>query len=172
MWRWVAIAAGVVAAGFLGIGVLVPHVSVTHSALINRSPEVVWKVFTDASRAKEWRTGLMSMETMSGAPLTAGSRRHFVFLERDRRVDMQETITAIEPPRLYAFDSTMEQAKGHTTVRLTPKDGGTEIAAESVYTGQSMLWRSLMVVFNSQIGEREAEDLAKLKALAEAEPQT
>jgi uncharacterized protein YndB with AHSA1/START domain len=172
MWKWVAVAVGVVVAAFFGIGVIVPHVSVTRSTMINRSPDVVWKVFTDTSRTKDWMTGLMSMETVSGAPMTVGSRHHLVFLERDRRVDMQETVTAVEPGRLYAFDSSMEQATGHTTVRLAPKDGGTEIAIASVYTGQSMLWRSVMVMVSSMIGEREGEDLAKLKALAEAEPAT
>lgn len=170
MWRWVAVAAGVVIAAFLAIGIVKPSVSISHSTLVNRSPEVVWKVFTDASRAKEWMTGLMSMETVSGTRMTVGSRHKLVFLENDRRVEMQETITALEPGKLYAFDSSMEQMTGSTTVRLTPKDGGTQLTFEGDFRGRSMLWRSLMAILQPMIDKRQGEDMDKLKALVEAEP--
>jgi uncharacterized protein YndB with AHSA1/START domain len=170
MWRWVAVAVGVLVVAFLCIGVVKPSVSVSLSTLVNRSPEVVWKVFTDASRAKEWMTGLMSMETVSGTRMTVGSRHKLVFLENDRRVEMEETLTAIEPGKLYAFDFSLKEATGSTTVRLTPKDGATQLTFEGDFRGRSMLWRSLMVILQSMVDKRQSEDMEKLKTLAEAEP--
>ena len=170
MWKSIVIVVGLLVLAFFALGFIKPEIQVTSSTVINRSPEVVWKVFTDPPRTKEWLTGLQRMETISGAHLAVGSRHRLTFREGNRWIEMDEVVTAVEAGRLYAFNSSMDVMKGSTNVRLMPKDGGTELAFESIYGGRSMFWRSIMVVMQGTIARREAGDMAKLKALVEAEP--
>jgi len=170
MWKWIAIILGLVCAAFIAIGFFKPEVSVVNSTVINRSPEVVWRVFTDTARAKEWMTGLDSIQTISGGHLQPGSVHKLVFIDSGRRMDLTETVTAVEPNRLFAFDSSMEEMHGTTNVILAPKDAGTTLTFESVYRGNSIVWRSMMVVMQHSIEERGSNDLAKLKLLVEKEP--
>jgi uncharacterized protein YndB with AHSA1/START domain len=170
MWKWIAIVIGLLCIAFLALGFIKPDIQVVNSTLVNRSPDVVWKVFTDVPRTKDWLTDLHSMETISGGHLAVGSRHKLVFQQGNHRTEMEEVVTAVEPDKLYSFDASMDVMKGSTNVRLTPKDGGTELAFESSYAGQSILWRSMMVIMRPMILKREAEDMAKLKALVEAEP--
>jgi uncharacterized protein YndB with AHSA1/START domain len=171
MWKSIAIVIGLLIVAFFALGFIKPEIQVTSSTVINRSPEVVWKVFTDRPRTKLWLTGLERMETISGAHLAVGSRHRLTFREGNRWIQMDEVVTAVEPGKLYAFKSSMDMMKGSTVVRLTPKDGGAELTFESIYGGRSMFWRSVMAVMQGTIARRQAEDMAKLKALVEAEPQ-
>lgn len=170
MWKWSAIVIGLLCAGFLALGVSKPEVSIRSSTVIQRSPEVVWKVFTDTARTAQWMTGLKSMQTISGKHLEPGSRHKLVFNEGGDLVELEEVVTAVEPMRLYAFDSSMKQSTGSTVVRLTPKDGGTELSFESVYRGRTLWWRSLMAVMQPMISKTDDEYLQKLKTLVEKEP--
>ena len=170
MWKWIAIILGLACAAFVAIGFWKPEVSTVNSTVINRSPEVVWRVFTDPARTKEWMTGLESMQTISGGHLQPGSVHKLVFVEGNRRIELNETVTAVEPNRLYSFDSSMEEMHGTTNVILAPKDAGTEVTLESVYRGNSIVWRSMMVVMQHAMHERETVDLARLKLLVEKEP--
>ncbi len=170
MWKWVAIVIGLVCAGLLALGISKPEISIHSSTVIQRSPEVVWKVFTDTARTPEWMTGLKSMKTISGAHLEPGSRHKLVFNEGGDLVELEEVVTAVEPNKLYAFDSSMNRLTGTTVVRLTPKDGGTELSFESVYRGRTLWWRSMMAVMQPVISKTDEEYLLKLKALIEKEP--
>ncbi|MGH8314891.1 MAG: SRPBCC family protein, partial [Steroidobacterales bacterium] len=169
MWKWIAIILGLLCAAFIALGFFKPEVSAVNSTLINRSPEVVWRIFTDPARAKEWMTGLDSIQTISGGHLQPGSVHKLVFIDGDRRMDLSETVTAVEPNRLFAFDSSMEEMHGTTNVILAPRDAGTELTFESVYRGNSIVWRSMMVIMEHAINERETVDLARLKLLVEKE---
>src|SRR5258705_10515448 len=146
MWKWIAVILGLVCAAFIAIGFVRPEVSAVDSTVINRSPEVVWRVFTDAARAREWMTGLQSIQTISGGHLQPGSVHKLVFIDGNRRMELNETVTAVEPNRLFAFDSSMEEMNGTTNVILAPKDAGTELTFESVYRGNSIVWRSMLVI--------------------------
>lgn len=170
MWKWIAIILGLACTAFIALGMIKPEIEIASGAVINRSPEVVWRVFTDPARAKEWMTGLDSIQTISGGHLQPGSVHKLVFVDGDRRLDMQETVTAVEPSRRFAFASSMEEMNGTTEVILAPKDAGTELTFKSVYRGNSIVWRSMMVVMQHSIEERETQDLARLKALVEKEP--
>jgi uncharacterized protein YndB with AHSA1/START domain len=170
MGKWIVIAVGVVVAVFLTLGAAMPQIKVVSRATIGRSPAVVWRVFTDEARTKEWLSGLRSMETISGAPLTVGSQHRLTLMESGEKMQMLEVVTAVEPEKLYAFDSAMEELKGHTDVTLARNGTGTEIVFDAVYDGGSLLQRSLMVLMQPQMQERQGKNLAKLKALVEAEP--
>ncbi len=170
MWKWIAIILGLVCAAFIAIGFVRPEVSAVNSTVINRSPEVVWRVFTDAARAREWMTGLQSIQTISGGHLQPGSVHKLVFIDGNRRMELNETVTAVEPNRLFAFDSSMEEMNGTTNVILAPKDAGTELTFESVYRGNSIVWRCMLVIMQHALDERETVDLARLKLLVEKEP--
>ncbi len=170
MWKWIAILVGIACALFLAIGLAKPDIHIVNSVHVDRSPDVVWKVFTDMPRSKEWLTGLNSMERISGEHLTVGTRSKLVFFDGGRREEMEETTTAVEPGKLYAFDSTMDMMSGSTTVRLAPNGTGTDLTFDSTYAGKNVLWRSALALMQSTVEKREAEDMGKLKALVEAEP--
>jgi hypothetical protein len=60
--------------------------------------------------------------------------------------------------------------RNSTVVRLTPKDGGTELSFESVYRGRTVWGRSMLALMQSVISNTEDEYLLKLKTLIEKEP--
>jgi carbon monoxide dehydrogenase subunit G len=170
MWKWIAILTGIACAAFFAVGFIKPEVHIVNSVHVHRSPDVVWKVFTDMSRSKEWLTGLNSMERISGEHLAVGTRSKLVFFDGGRREEMEETTTAVEPGKLYAFDSSMDMMSGSTSVRLTPNGAGTDLTFDSTYAGKTFLWRSALALMQSSVEKRGAEDMGKLKALVEAEP--
>src|SRR5258705_1303275 len=163
MWKWIAVILGLVCAAFIAIGFVRPEVSAVDSTVINRSPEVVWRVFTDAARAREWMTGLQSIQTISGGHLQPGSVHKLVFIDGNRRMELNETVTAVEPNRLFAFDSCMEEMNGTTNGIPSPQDTGTKLTFESIYRWDSIGWRSIPGTMANALDDRAQVDIARPK---------
>ena len=166
--KWLKRLAGIVVAlliGFLAVGLFVPQVSIVSRTQVAAAPETAWSVFMDPKLAPQWLTYLESLETVAGAPETVGSVRRLTFLENGRRIVIDETVTAIEPARRFAFDSTGEWMVGSAEVVFTPAGTGTVIECRSEMRGRGPLWRSVFALSRTALQRRQDEQLAKLAAL-------
>jgi uncharacterized protein YndB with AHSA1/START domain len=169
--KWLKWLAGPVIAlliGFLAVGLFVPKVTIVSRVQVAAAPEAAWSVFMDPTLAPQWLTYLESLETVSGAPETAGSVNRLTFLENGRRIVIDETVTAIEPARRFAFDSTGEWMAGTAEVVFTPAGTGTVIECRSELRGRGPLWRSVFALSRTEIQRRQDEQFAKLAALIDA----
>jgi uncharacterized protein YndB with AHSA1/START domain len=166
--KWLKRLAGIVAAlliGFLAVGLFVPQVMVVSRVQMAAAPETAWSVFMDPALAPQWLTNLESMEAVFGTPATVGSVSRLTFLENGRRIVIDETVTAIEPARRFAFDSIGEWMVGSAEVVFTPAGAGTVIECRSEMRGRGPLWRSMFALSRSAIQRRQDEQFAKLAAL-------
>lgn len=166
--KWLKRLAGIVLAlliGFLAVGLFVPEVTVVSRTQVAAPPETAWTVFMDPTLAPQWLSHLESLETVSGQPETVGSVNRLTFLENGRRIVIDETVTAIEPARRFAFDSTGEWLVGTAEVVFSPSGTGTLIECRSDMRGRGPVWRSMFALSRASIQRRQDEQFAKLAAL-------
>lgn len=74
----------------------------TVSIDINAPLDEVIKRFDDPEKMKEWMAGLVSFEAIEGTPGQPGAKSKLVFQMGKRRIEMIETITERDLPRVFS----------------------------------------------------------------------
>ena len=144
-----------------------PNYSV--SVEVDKPIEEAWDIYMDESRMGEWLTGYKSMELFEGEPLTVGSKHRVLFEDRGREVVLIETITAIDPPREFAFDLDHEIMNSSTRItleRISPDR--TRLVSDTETRSSKLLWKIIIPFMTPQMRKRHRGDLEKLKAMIES----
>ena len=136
---------------------------------VDRPIEDAWEVYMDESRMREWLTGYRSMELIEGEPLTVGSKHRILFEDRGRDLVLEETVTAIDPPREFAFD--LEHEIMSSSMRITLESIGpdrTRLVSTTETRSPKLLWKIILPFMTPQMRKRNRGDLEMLKAMIEA----
>lgn len=72
------------------------------SCVINAPIDEVVKRFDNVDLMKEWMEGLVSFEHLEGTPGQPGAKSRLVFQMGKRRIEMVETITKRDLPRIFS----------------------------------------------------------------------
>jgi uncharacterized protein YndB with AHSA1/START domain len=156
---------------FLGYAATIDEFTYTTSVQVNRSPAEVWSVFTDEEKMPEWLDGLESLELVSGEALQVGSVWKMHFDINGQGFVKSETVTAVEPGRLYAFDADNDYFTGHTEILFVEEGGATEIQTTNSMAAKSALFRAVFYLQRGMIAEQAASSYLKLAALCESRPE-
>lgn len=72
---------------------------IVESIRIERPPEDVWAVVSDLDSHTEWRPSLKEFRQVSDGPLGVGTRIREVLSWRGRTIELDDVVTAFDPPR-------------------------------------------------------------------------
>ncbi len=160
-----------------GIGAFLPSgAHVERSVLIDRPPNVVFPLINSYERFNEWSPwyGLdpNAQYTYSGAASGVGAKMAWV--GNDAVGSGNQTITASEPFTRVASDLDFgEMGIAKVEYRLVPEGQGTRVTwAFSSDAGWNLVGRWFNLLMDKFIGPDYEKGLAKLKAVAESEPNT
>jgi uncharacterized protein YndB with AHSA1/START domain len=136
---------------------------------IDRSPAEVWAVMTDLSLSSQWRPFAVSMETVDGKPLHAGSDVRIVMDVFGRRAERVSRTVAFEPNRRWTLESgDTPHLQGTFDFQLEAERAGTRVVATCELTAHAFLpWLFLPIIARQERTYRK-EILANLKRLVEA----
>jgi uncharacterized membrane protein len=138
------------------------HVSIT----INAPPEVVFGLYTDARRARDWLAGVQEVRT-AGPTDQPGGRAVFTYPWPFKMV--AEVLEAERPARhVQRLKELLGLVTCTTTARFRQVEGGTELRLGMHY---QVAGGPIGRMFDSRVGEEMVStvrrDLARLKTLAE-----
>ncbi|HUF02485.1 MAG TPA: SRPBCC family protein, partial [Gaiellaceae bacterium] len=71
---------------------------VTEHIVVERPREDVWAIVSDLDTHTEWRPALVEFRLLSDGPLALGSRIREVLRWRGREIELEDVVTALEPP--------------------------------------------------------------------------
>lgn len=135
---------------------------------IKASPEVVWKFLMDVNNMKDWMTGFVSCETISGKPEEPGSKHRMVFNEKGREMVFIETVHSVIPKEEYTFTLSHESMSSRNQTVLESVDGlTTKVIQHAAIQSRSLLFSLLLPFLKSATRNRMKRDLNKLKELIE-----
>jgi uncharacterized protein YndB with AHSA1/START domain len=133
--------------------------------VIKRPPSEVFALIADETRSKDWRTGVLDIERLSGDGLRAVYRQG-VRGPGGRRIAADFEITAYEPPRLLSFRTIAGPVRPTGEYRLADVADGTSLTF-SLDARLNPLLGLLMGGAVQRSMDGEMAGLDRLKALLE-----
>ena len=137
-------------------------VRITESIRIDRSPEDVWAVVSDLDTHTAWRPALVEFRQVSEGPLEVGTRIREVLRVGKREVEIEDVVTAHEPPRLLALHGGWKAAEFDVEFRLEPDGDGTLVTMDWPFYPKSLLMRVATQFLKRTMGKATREELEKL----------
>lgn len=132
------------------------------STVVECTPDLVWAVMTDWSKAPYW-LGIQGLRPED--PKTAlGEGSRLTYTARGTQVS---TIRQWEPDRLLALESTQAGVTAHYTYQLTEQDGATLVELKAECTAQGPVWKFLLPAISFIMERTDRRQLVALKRLTE-----
>lgn len=126
---------------------------------IQASPERVWAVLTDWSRAPEWMSSVTSVEPADGSGQGVGAVLRF----GARGKVAESTVEAWEVGRSLCLTSKQGGVTASYLYELEPHRGGTNMVLEVSCTAQGLVWRLLSPVIRLAMRWTDGRQLEELK---------
>lgn len=167
------ILAGIVMAliiGFCLVGILTDSVTTEYKMNVAKPLEVTYGVFMEDTLLDDWLSGFKSAELVSpGDANGVGSKYKMVFEEGGQLYEFEETITAIESNKLFAFELDSKFFTSQTEIKFEDLEGKwTTVTATTVTKGKGFVFKSMLPFMTASMEQREKEDYDKLKAIIES----
>ena len=140
---------------------------VTESIRIARPPEDVWAVVSDLETHPKWRPAIVELTQVSVGPLAVGSRLREVLRWRGRELELDDVVTALEPPRRLALSGGWSAAEFDLELLLEPEGDGTVVTMDWPLRPKSLLMRVAAPFLGSTMRKATREELELLKAYVE-----
>ncbi len=149
-------------------GTTVSHLSTT--IRVEASPEAVFDLIADPSRAPEWQTLLAEMGEISGRPGGVGSSYTGYYRVAGRRIEGRFVVTAAERPKLLQATGTTRGGWTRWTTYVDPADGGAEVRVALEYELPGEIVRSVLgMLTGTRVQRAFHRTYLNLKRVAEAE---
>lgn len=144
------------------------HLSTT--IRVEASPEVVFDLIADPTRAPEWQTLLAEMGEISGRPGGVGSSYIGYYRVAGRRIEGRFVVTAAERPRIHQATGTTRGGWTRWTTYIDPADGGSDVRVALEYELPGEIVRSVLgVLTGTRLQRAFHRTYLNLKRVAEAE---
>jgi len=142
---------------------------------INRPAEQVWRYLTNDELAKKWISGLEEIRYESPSVPRAGEKLYLVQGYEGKRIEMEMTLGRVEAPHTMEFSivavgDTSNQFREQGAYTLEERGGKTLLRLATTAEYDGFLPRLVEPLITYGTREKLRGDLARLKALVEAEP--
>jgi len=179
-WVW-RILGGIVVLLVLGVaglwlaGMRPSHGQNSGSVVINRPAVQVWRYLTNDELTKKWVSGLTEIRHITPGVSGPGEKLRLRESYGNEAVEMEMTMGSIEAPRRMEFtlEGLGDPSNGFTEKSqyvLEENDGKTRVTLSGQTEYHGLFVRLMEPLITPQADKKLAEDLARLKALVEAEP--
>jgi len=125
-------------------------------------------VISDLETHTAWRPALVEFRQISEGPLRVGARIREVLQWGRREIEIEDVVTALEPPRRLALHGEWKAADFDVEFRLEPSGDGTRVTMDWPLHPKSLLMRIAAPFLGGTMRKATAEELEKLKAFVEA----
>ena len=140
-----------------------------HSVEIARPADDVFPYLVDGELMKRWIGGLLEFTPLDGSKPRLGSRARQRVEQAGRTFTVESEITELEPNERLTARIEGSAFTSTVSYRLEPAAGGTRLTASAETDVRGLGGRLLGGVVARQGNRKLGGDLARLKALAEAE---
>jgi carbon monoxide dehydrogenase subunit G len=140
---------------------------ITESITIDRPAEDVWAVVSDIDTHTTWRPALVEFHQLSDGPLEVGARIREVLRWGKREIELEDVVTALDPPRRLALRGSWSAADFEVEFLLEPDGDGTRVTMDWPLYPKSLLMRVTAPFLNGTMSKATQEELEKLKAYVE-----
>ncbi len=148
-------------------------IEVRRERLIDATPEELWPLVSDPARLPDWLTLAERAEVIEGEG--AGRRQRIYGHWGKKRSEIDQVVTAFEPPRLLEWRHEAERLDGKPaprfaaetrfSIRLEPENGKTRVVLDSRQTPVGALQGLVMKLFaRRQVGQQLDRSLDRLAA--------
>lgn len=142
------------------------------STTIRRTPAELFDLVADPGHAPEWMESCVSLAPVVPGPLAAGTRLHYAYRQGAHPGTMDGEVTAFAPASTLAMRFRDPRFTVEVQLRLRPVPDGVQVEHGIDILPGSLLGRLMSPLI--QMGNRRqvANNLARLKRLAEGGPAT
>ena len=144
------------------------HLSTT--IRVEASPETVFDLIADPSRAPDWQTLLAEIGEISGRPGGIGSSYSGYYHVARRRIEARFVVTAAERPNIHQAAGTARGGWARWTTFIDPADGGAQVRVALEYELPGEIVRSVLgALTETRLQRAFHRTYLNLKRVAEAE---
>lgn len=137
---------------------------------VEASPEIVFDLIADPSRASEWQTLLADMGEISGRPGGVGSSYSGFYRVAGRRIEARFVVTAADRPRIHQAAGTARGGWVRWTTFIDPAGGGADVRVSLEYELPGEIVRSVLgALTGSRLQRAFHRTYQNLKRVAEAD---
>lgn len=154
-------------ARYRAIGTVSFGLRITETIDIDRPPAEVWAVVSDLSTHTAWRPALEEFRQLSEGPLVVGSRIREVLRWRGRRIEIEDVVTALDPPRRFSIQGGWSAADFELDLTLEPVEDGTRVRFEWPLYPKSHLLRIAAPLLGGAMRRATQEEARLLKTYVE-----
>ena len=137
---------------------------------IDRPPADVWAVVSDPSTHTAWRPALVELGQVSEGPLQVGSRLREKIRWRGREIEIDDVVTALDPPRRLGVRGGWKPADFELDFLLAPENGGTLVSFDWSFLPKTFLMRLATPLLGRTLRGATRDELVGLKAYVENSP--
>jgi uncharacterized protein YndB with AHSA1/START domain len=143
---------------------------ITESITIERPAEDVWAVVSDLDTHTAWRPALVEFRQLGDGPLEVGTRIREVLRWGKREIEIEDVVTALDPPRRLALSGGWKAAEFDVEFTLEPEGDGTRVTMDWPLRPKSLLLRLAAPFLKGTMSKATREELEKLRDYVEARP--
>lgn len=134
---------------------------------INQPVEKAWETFMNPDNLKYWLTGFISAEHVSGEAGKKGAVSKLTFRERGKKMEVTETVTAIEPHQQYSFTMVSAAFNAETDIRFISFGSRTELIQVTRYFPKQFIMKLMMPLIKGAMKKRMEDELVRFKKFTE-----
>jgi hypothetical protein len=142
---------------------------ISHSAVIRRSPAVVFSWIAEPARAARWQPDVVGYEVISEAPGLVGTSFRERLGDESGSMEMRGRVVAFEADRHIGFDLRGRGLRVKATYSVTPYGDGTDLQVELDVRVLGPLTRFLEPFLRPRFERQITSDVERLRILCEAE---
>lgn len=140
---------------------------ISESIWIERAPEDVWAVVSDLDTHTTWRPALVELRRLDDGPLEVGTRIREVLRWGRREIELEDVVTALEPPRRLALRGGWSAADFEVEFLLEPEGDGTRVAMDWPLRPRSLPLRLAAPFLKGTMSKATRDELARLRDYVE-----
>lgn len=140
---------------------------ITERTHIDKPPEDVWAVVSDPTTHTAWRPALVEFRQVSDGPLAVGSHIRERIRWRGREIEIDDYVTALEPPRRLGVGGGWKAADFELDFLLDPRDGGTLVSFDWSFLPKTFVMRLAAPLLARTLRGATKDELAGLKSYVE-----
>jgi len=139
------------------------------SAIIHRSPEVVFAFLSDLTNNPKWEPGILEMRQVSPGPIGMGTQFSEVRKFMGRRITTLYEVTAYDPPRQVAVRSAAGPMQLLARYDCAAASEGTQVTDSVAFEMRGIL-RWLRPLFGRMVQRQMRASFARLRQVLEQTP--
>jgi carbon monoxide dehydrogenase subunit G len=137
------------------------------STTIHATPQLVWEHLMNPENLKYWLTGFVSVKHLKGTIGEAGSTSQLKFIEKDKEMEITETVLCSHPGQHYSFRMESTSFSTENDIRLISFGSRTELIQTVQFVPNGIFMKLFAPLIKSQMKKRMLHELLALKNFIE-----